>query len=130
MPENAARIPASYVERFRAAYAAFVDEVRRAIDDAAAQPDPGAAEGLSMWRYRALPALQQRLAQIQSAVARYHIGDETPIVQSADDASGLAKNLDPFPMDFAGPDHKQALESLLRQVVLLAYPVCRAAGLS
>jgi hypothetical protein len=129
MPENSPRIPASYVERFRAAYAAFVDEVRRAIDDAAEQPDHGTAEVLSMWRSRALPALEQRLALVQSAVARYHIGDEAPIVQCADDASGLAKNLDPFPMDFAGPDHKQALESLLRQVVLVAYPVCHAAGL-
>jgi len=130
MEERRVQIPAQYVERFYAAYAAFVVEVLKAIQDAARLPGSKAIEELSMWERQALPAIEKRLAQIQRAVSDYKNGDEFAIVQCADDASGLSKNLDPFSMDFAGPDHASALNSLLTQVVLKAYMVRQAAGLS
>ena len=130
MEERPSRIPAQYVERFYAAYAAFVAEVRKAIQDAVRLPGSNANEELSMWEWQAFPALEKRLAQIENAVSDYRNGDEVPIVQRADDASGISKNLDPFPRDFAGPDHASALNSLLTQVVFAAYMVRQAAGLT
>jgi hypothetical protein len=73
--------------------------------------------------------LEERLAGIKSAVARFHVGEAAPLVRSADDATGLAKSLDLFSFDFAGPEGKEALESLLTRVITTAYQVCNAAGL-
>ena len=123
-------IPEIYVERFVEAYEAFVDQVRSMVQQAVKSPLSGSPELVSEWQSRVLPLLEQRLAGIKSAVARFHAGDATPLVRSADDATGLSKNLDLFSFDFAGPEAKEALEGLLTRVITTAYQVCNAAGLS
>lgn len=129
MTGEIAGIPEIYVERFVEAYEAFVHQVRFMVRKAVKSPLDSSQELVSEWQSRVLPLLEQRLAEIKSAVARFHAGDATPLVRSADDASGLAKSLDLFSFDFAGPEGKSALESLLTRVITTAYQVCNAAGL-
>ena len=129
MAPEIAGIPEINVERFVEAYEAFVDQVRTMVQQAAKSPLGGSPELASEWQSRVLPLLEERLAGIKSAVARFHAGDAAPLVRSADDATGLSKNLDLFSFDFAGPEAKEALESLLTRVITTAYQVCNAAGL-
>jgi hypothetical protein len=128
MAPEIAGIPEINVERFVGAYEAFVDQVRMMVQQAIKSPD-GSQELISEWQSRVLPVLEERLAGIKSAVARFDAGDAAPLVRSADDATGLAKSLDLFSFDFAGPEGKEALESLLTRVITTAYQVCNAAGL-
>jgi hypothetical protein len=129
MAPEIAGIPEIYVERFVEAYEAFVDQVRLMAQKAVKSPTDGSQELVSEWQSRVLPVLEERLAGIKSAVARFHVGEAAPLVRSADDATGLAKSLDLFSFDFAGPEGKEALESLLTRVITTAYQVCNAAGL-
>ena len=122
-------IPEIYVERFVEAYEALVDQVRMMVQQAIKSSPESSKEDVSEWQSRVLPLLEERLAGIKSAVARFHAGDAAPLVRSADDATGLSKNLDLFSFDFAGPEGKEALESLLTRVITTAYQVCNAAGL-
>jgi hypothetical protein len=129
MASEIAGIPEIYVERFVEAYEAFVDQVRLMAQKAVKSPTDGSQELVSEWQSRVLHVLEERLAGIKSAVARFDAGDAAPLVRSADDATGLAKSLDLFSFDFAGPEGKEALESLLTRVITTAYQVCNAAGL-
>ena len=129
MAPEIAGIPEIYVERFVEAYEAFVDQVRMMVQKIVESPPDSSQEVVSEWQSRVLPLLEERLAGIKSAVARFHAGDAAPLVRSADDATGLSKNLDLFSFDFAGPEHKSAFESLLSRVIATAYQVCNAAGL-
>lgn len=132
MTETLRAIPVLYVERFAAAYAAFLAAIRLAIDDVAHRrvpPPPNPADALG-WHKRVLPLLESRYAAIEAAMARFKAGDPAPIARCALDASGLAKNLDGFSFAFAGPEHEQTMKTLLGRIVLAAYPVYSSAGLS
>jgi hypothetical protein len=74
-----------------------------------------------------LPLLEQEDAAIQNGVARYKIGETKTIVNLADEARGLAKNLDGFSLDFAGPKYAENLDRLETAVVVAAYQVSAAA---
>ena len=130
MTAEIAGVPEIYVERFVEAYEAFVVQVRTMVQQAVKSPLLGSPELVSEWQSRVLPLLEERLARIKRAVAGFHGGDAAPLIRSADDATGLSKNLDLFSFDFAGPEAKEALESLLTRVITTAYQVCNAAGLS
>ena len=135
MKENSLEIPAVSVERFATAYRAFVAAVRQAIEDgqhqiAAMAPSAPAAADLSEWQTRVLPLLENRYAEIEHAVAQFQEGNGSQVAQCALDASGLAKNLDNFSLDFSGQEHQEELKALLSRVVLAAYPIYSAAGLT
>jgi hypothetical protein len=76
-----------------------------------------------------LPLLQQQNASIQQATALFSAGDAGPILALAEDKRGLAKDLDGFPLTFAGQEHAAELESLETAVVVAAYQLCLAAGI-
>lgn len=132
MTESVRAIPALYVERFAAAYAAFLGEIRLAIEDVAHRrvPPPSRPADVLEWHKRLLPLLETRYAAIADAVAKFKAGDPAPIAQCAVEASGLAKNLDGFSFDFAGSEHQEKMQALLGRIVLAAYPVYSAAGVS
>lgn len=126
MAAESGGIPPMYVERFVEAYRSFVAEIRLAIEDAQSHnASPGT---VSLWRDRALPALEKRLAAIEGGVAAYHAGNPSALVQSADDAQGLSKNLDGYPLDFAGSEHEKKLENAQTMVILAGYWVRHSAG--
>ena len=129
MPGAAPPLTAAQVERFAKAFAAFVQEARGAVAAAAKDPALAATPQFASWRDRALPLLEQENASLQQALAAFHAGDPRPILLQAEDKRGLAKDMDGFPLTFAGPDRAQPLGNLRTAVVRSAFQLCEAAGI-
>jgi hypothetical protein len=128
-PETLPSIPQPYAERFAKAFAAFVDAVRSAVAEGALDPALSSSSRFLSWQTRALPLLERENDSIQHAFALYLIGEASAILAMASDKRHLAKDLDGFPLTFAGPDRAPALEKLLTAVVTTAYQLCAAAGI-
>jgi hypothetical protein len=129
MPEGSGGIPNMLAEGFAKVFAEFVAAVEDAVTDAellGLATDPAA---LRSWQEKALPILRRHNAGIQEALARFQIGDAGPILVWAERERGLAKDLDGFPLTFAGPDHAQKLDFLETRVVTVAYQLCSTAGI-
>lgn len=124
-----ASVTAGQVDRFASAFAAFVQEARNAVADAARNPDLASTPQFEAWRGKVLPLLEQENASVQQAAAMFQAGDARAILVQAEDKRGLAKDMDGFPLTFAGPDHAQLLGTLRTTVVRSAYQLCEAAGI-
>jgi hypothetical protein len=122
-------VPEALAARFAKAFSAFVEAVRAAVADAAARPGMAGAPALLSWQTQALPRLEQQNASIKNAMALFLIGEVRSILPLAADMRSLARNLDGFPLDFAGPDSARVLDQLETAVVVAAYQVCAAAGI-
>jgi hypothetical protein len=122
-------IPQLFADRFAAAMKNFVAEVAAAVADAAAQPDLAVAPAFRVWHSKVLPLLQQQEQATEAASARFRQGETGPLLAIAADKRGLAKDLDGFPLDFAGPDRAPALDRLETAVVSSAYHLCVAANI-
>jgi uncharacterized protein CbrC (UPF0167 family) len=120
--------PGLLAERFAKAFDAFVAEVRAAVAAGILDPTYSAAPGFLMWQTEALPRLERELAEIQKALALSQAGDTRGILQLARNQMGLAKHLDGFPIDFAGPDRAKKLDQLETSAVVAAYQLCAATG--
>lgn len=128
-PETPPAVSQMLVERFAKAFGDFVDEVTKAVQEAAMNPDLSSTPALLAWQTRALPLLEQQNAEIQQGAALFQIGETQSILKLADLARGLDKLLDGFPLDFAGPEHAKKLDKLETAVVVAAYQLCVAAGI-
>ena len=128
-PQTNSAVPEYYAQRFAEAFEAFVNQVRAAVNAGALDPVYSADPAFLIWQTEALPRLQQELAVVQNAFARFQIGEADTIAQVARNKLGLAKQLDGFPLDFAGPEHAKVLDKLETSVVTAAYQVCSAAGI-
>lgn len=117
------------VERFRNAFSAFVNAVKEAVAEARQKPEFAQTPALGSWQSKALPLLEKGDAAIQAAAAAFEQGDAQPVLAQAEDKRGLAKDLEGFPLTFAGPEHAQKLETLETAVVTAAYQICAAAGI-
>ena len=129
MPDQFSGIPLALVERFANAFNAFVLAVRDAVAAASREPGAAASPALRSWQSRALPLLEKQNASIQSAAAAFAQGNHQAILPLAEDKRGLAKDLDGFPLTFAGPEEGRKLEFLETAVVTAAYQLCSAAGI-
>ncbi len=127
--QTSSAVPEYYAQRFAKAFEALVTEVRAAVEAGILNPAYSATPAFLMWQTEALPRLEQELTEVQNALARFLIGESSTIAQVAKDKLGLAKQLDGFSLDFAGPEHAKVLDQLETSVVLAAYPVCLAAGI-
>lgn len=125
-PETSPAYLKTLVERFAKAFADFVNEVTKAVNEAAMNPALSSTPGLLMWQTDALPLLEQQAAAIQNGVALFQIGETGTIVNLADRARGLAKQLDGLPLDFAGATYTEGLDRLETAVVVAAYQLCKA----
>jgi len=129
MPEDLAGIPAALVDRFAKASAEFVEAVGEAVAEAALNPELAGTPTLQTWLTKALPLLHEQNASIQTAAEHFSQDEARSILTLAEDKRGLAKDLDGFPLTFAGPEHAKSLESLETAVVVAAYKLCEAAGI-
>jgi hypothetical protein len=129
MTEPALNLSPALVERFISAFNAFVSAVAAAVTDAAQDPQLAAAPAFHVWKNKVLPLLQRQNAAAQQAVEAFRSGDSGPILASAEDKRGLAKDLDGFPLTFAGPAHAATLDALETALVTAAYQLCAAAGI-
>ena len=128
-PANlAAPVPDELGQRFFNAFDAFVAAVRAAIASAVANPAYSSAPGFVIWQTDALPRLEKELGKIQDGYALFQIGETGTLSRLARVQLGLAKHLDGFPLDFAGPDRAQVLNRYQEAVVFAAYDLSKAAG--
>jgi hypothetical protein len=128
-PETPPAVPRPLAERFVKAFATFVDAVRSAAAGGALDPALSASPRFLSWQTRALPLLERENDSIQHAFALYLIGEPSAILAMASDKRHLAKDLDGFPLTFAGPDRAPVLDKLMTAVVTAAYQLCAAAGI-
>ena len=127
MPETSSALSQPLVEQFAKAFADFVHAVAQAAREAAMNPALSTMPALLVWQTRVLPMLEEQNRVIQKGVALFQIGETQTIVRLAGEARGLAKQLDGFPLDFAGPKHAEVLDRLETSVVVTAYQICVAA---
>jgi len=129
MTATAHSIPPALADRFLAAFKAFAEYVTVAVTDASQDPQLAAAPAFRAWKDKVLPLLQRQNAAAQSAAEAFRGGDPMSLLISAEDKRGLAKDLDGFPLTFAGPAHAEALDALETALVTAAFQLCAAAGI-
>ena len=129
MAEETHVISEVLIARFAQAMSAFVAAVQDAVAQAVQIPEYASTPAFHAWQSKALPLLEAQNASIQKAAALAKTGDVQPILTLAEDKRGLAKDLDGFPLTFAGPDHAAVLDQLETSVVTTAYQLCAAAGI-
>ena len=122
-------LPKALVDRFAKAVGALVAAVRDALAEAAENPEYASTPAFQLWQAKALPLLETQNASIQKAAALAAKGEVQPVLALAEDKRGLAKDLDGFPLTFAGPDHAAVLDKLETSVVTTAFQLCVAAGI-
>ena len=115
-------------QRFFKAFDAFVAAVRAAINSAVGNPAYSSAPGFVIWQTSALPRLERDLAQIQDGYALFQIGETGTLSRLARAQLGIAKQLDGFPFDFAGPDRAKVLEQFQEAIVFAAFELSKAQG--
>lgn len=116
------------VDRFVRAFDDFIVCLKSAIAEASANPAMMDSELLISWQKKALPVLEGCQGEIHVAAEAFACGDTGPIVRQADHQAGLSRNLDCFPLNFAGSQYEKKLDDLVTLVVVTSYRVCQAAG--
>lgn len=129
MAEITPQIPAALVVRFVQAFDDFLGCLKEAIEIASGKAAGVDSQAVEAWKARALPVLERYGNEIHAASEAFGRGDPAPILKQADIQGGLAKNLDGYPLDFAGPEYEKKLDDLETLVVVVSYQVCQAAGL-
>ncbi len=122
-------IPESLADRFVTAFDEFLAAVRAAVNFAVLRPELSNTQAFLAWQMKVLPRLEEQYVAVLRAKALFQIGEERTLVSMAQDKRGLAKDLDGFPLDFAGPDRVSRLDALETAVVVAAYQLCKAAGI-
>jgi hypothetical protein len=122
-------VPQYLAERFAKAFTAFVDAVWAAVTEGIPNPAVANTPAFLAWQTQALPRLEQENASIQKAMTLFLIGETRTIQQLANEMRHLAKELDGFSLDFAGPEPAKTLDQLETAVVRTAYQLCAAAGI-
>ncbi len=129
MPEDARGVSLLLVERFARVFSDFLTALREAIAETAGNPATAGLPVIRVWQTQALPVLEKDEVAIQAAMAAFRQGDPQPILVQAVDKRGLAKDLDGYPLNFAGPEREQQLDAWETAVVVAAYQICSAAGI-
>ena len=114
-------IPEMIADRYLAALTELVSVARDAV---AADSSPQS----SLWQRKLLPLLERQLFAMKSASAHYAIGDQQPLVGQALESRFLARDMDGYPLNFAGEDFAARLKEKRQLVVFAAWRVCQSAG--
>lgn len=81
-----------------------------------------------VWRQKLLPLLDSRLFSAKTAMTHLAIGDENPLLAHALHARFLARDMDGYPLDFAGEEFAAQLKEKQQLVVYAAWQICQSAG--
>lgn len=114
-------IPEALAERYLAALTALVSVAREAVA-AGGSPQAG------LWQRKVLPILEAHLSTAKAAEAHYAIGHQQPLLDAALPLRFLARDMDGYPLDFAGAALAQQLRQQRQLVVYAAWQVGHAAG--
>lgn len=114
-------VPQPLVDRYVATLTELISVAHQAV---AARDSPPAA----VWRQKLLPLLETRLFAAKTAVVHHAIGDENPLIAHALHSRFLARDMDGYPLDFAGEEFAAQLKEKQQLVVYAAWQVCQSAG--
>jgi|SRR5271157_5706218 len=114
-------VPQSLADRYVAVLTELISTAHQAID---VSDSPQA----SAWRQKLLPLLETRLFAAKTAVAHHAIGDDNPLIAHALHSRFLARDMDGYPLDFAGEEFAVQLKEKQQLVVYAAWQVCQSAG--
>ncbi len=129
MPEAASPVTQEMVDRFAKAFAEFVKASRAAVAEAAGKAEFASTPAFEAWRGKVLPLLEQENSSIEKAVEQFKAGDARAILVEAEDKRGLAKDMDGYPLTFAGAEHAEILGAMRTAIVRGACRICAAAGI-
>ena len=115
-------IPQPLADRYIAAMADLISIAHQAI---AAASHSTQAE---VWRQKLLPVLETRLFAAKTALVHHTIGDENPLLAHALQSRFLARDMDGYPLDFAGGEFAAQLKEKQQLVVFAAWQICQSAG--
>ena len=124
-----ATIPAALAERFTSVFGDFIASLTAAVTDAGLDPQLAATPDFRAWKHKALPLLQRQHAAAQQAIDRFHKGEPAPLLAIAEEKRSLARDLNGFPLTFAGPSHAESLDKLETVLVTAACHLCLAVGI-
>ncbi len=113
-------IPPEGWTRLAANLETFVGSAQKACESPAADPVQKAR-----WN-RAVSLLQRDLATLRQAIAHAAAGQRDDLVAQASRLRFLAKQMDGYNVDFAGPEFAERLERERRLTVLVAWQVFAA----
>jgi hypothetical protein len=114
-------VPQVLADRYLATLAELVAVAHQAVDARASSQS-------ALWRQKLVPLLETRLFTARTALAHHTIGDENPLIAHALQSRFLARDMDGYPLDFAGEEFAVKLKEKQQFVVYAAWQVCQAAG--
>jgi hypothetical protein len=114
-------IPQSLADRYLAVIADLISTAHEAIEASDSQQ-------AAVWRQKLLPLLETRFFAAKTALTHHAIGDENPLLAHALQSRFLARDMDGYPLDFAGPQFAEQLKEKQQFVVFAAWQVCQSAG--
>jgi hypothetical protein len=114
-------IPQPLADRYLAVMAELISIAHQAIT-VTSSPQAG------VWRQKLLPVLESRLFAAKTALAHHVIGDENPLLAHALQSRFLARDMDGYPLDFAGQEFAAKLKEKQQLVVYAAWQICQSAG--
>jgi hypothetical protein len=114
-------IPQTAADRYLESLTAFIGTIRNAVAT-------GNSSQSALWRHKALPPLETQLAAAREAMAHHAIGNQQPLIDQALQSRFLARDMDGYPLNFAGEELAVQLTEKQRLVVYAAWQVCQSAG--
>ncbi len=114
-------IPQPLADHYLAAITDLINTAHQAI---AAGNTPQSA----LWQQKLLPVLETRLFAAKTALTHHAIGDENPLLAHALQSRFLARDMDGYPLDFAGEEFAAQLKEKQQMIVYAAWQVCQSAG--
>ncbi|HEX3436549.1 MAG TPA: hypothetical protein VHT24_07245 [Pseudacidobacterium sp.] len=112
--------------RYLAMLTQFVSTVRGAV--VSAKNSQQAPQQAKVWQEKALPVLENRLSATEEAMTHFLIGNQQPLIEQAMKSISLARDLDGYPLTFAGEEFAGKLEDHQRLAVFAAWQLCDAVG--
>ncbi|HEX3470147.1 MAG TPA: hypothetical protein VHT28_03090 [Silvibacterium sp.] len=114
-------IPQPLADRYLAVMTDLISIAHQAVD-VSDSPQAG------VWRQKLLPLLDSRLFAAKTAMIHLAIGDENPLLAHALQSRFLARDMDGYPLDFAGEKFAEQLKEKQQFVVYAAWQICQSAG--
>jgi len=108
-------------DRYLAAMTDLITTAHQAVD-------VSQSSQAGLWRQKVLPLLDSRLFAAKTAMTHLAIGDENPMLAHALHSRFLARDIDGYPLDFAGEEFAMQLKEKLQLVVYAAWQICQSAG--
>jgi len=114
-------IPQPLADHYLATMTDLISTAHQAVDGSTSAQ-------ANVWSQKLLPVLETRLFAAKTALIHHSIGDENPLLAHALRSRFLARDMDGYPLDFAGEEFASQLKEKQQLVVFAAWQICQSAG--